>query len=243
LRRETGAVAALVLLCAALALASPSTAGRNVFLSWPNLSKVLMQVCVTAMLAAGAAVVIIGGGIDLSAGSVLALAAALAAGALKAGAPPAAALAVAVATGAGLGLANGALVARLGLPPFIATLGMMGIARGLTYVYLGGAPLYSFPNGYRTLAEGRVAGMPAPVLIMLALYVGYHLLLARTALGRSIYAIGGNEEAARLSGVSVGTVKAATYAGSGFRGAAGGRRVRARRHRGGGHGRREPRGR
>jgi len=117
-----------------------------------------------------------------------------------------------VAASGALGLANGGLIAVLNLPPFIATLGMLGIARGLTYVYLGGAPLFTFPESFRWLAEGRAAGLPVPVWTMVLVYAGCHLLLSRTGFGRATYAVGGNEEAARLSGIPVGRQKAMLYA-------------------------------
>jgi len=211
LKRELGAAWALLLLAGALALLSPRNEAGNVFLAWQNLSNILTQVCVTAILAAGCGIVIIGGGIDLSVGSVLALSAALAAGAMKAGLPTPLALAVGIGTGCAAGAANGILVAGVGLPPFIATLGMMGIARGLAYVYLEGAPLFSFSAGFRTLAEGRLLGLPAPVWVMAGVFLLGHLLLSRTRFGRTVYAIGGNEEAARLSGIPVALLKTGQY--------------------------------
>jgi ribose transport system permease protein len=122
LKRELGAAWALLALAGTLALLSPRTEAGNVFLSWQNLSNILTQVCVTAVMAAGCGMVIIGGGIDLSVGSVSALSAALAAGAIKAGAAVPLALIAGVATGCAVGAVNGGLVALVGLPPFIATL-------------------------------------------------------------------------------------------------------------------------
>jgi ribose transport system permease protein len=209
-RRELGAAWALFLLAAALTLATRFGGGGD-FLSVGNLTNILAQVCVTAVLAAGASFVIFGGGIDLSVGSLLALSAALAAGALKAGCMVPVACAVGVLAGAAFGAANGVLVAWLGLPPFIATLGMMGIARGCTYVYLGGAPLFTFPPAFRLLAEGHVLGIPASLVVMGAVFGLGALLLARTRFGRSVYALGGNEEAARLSGIPVRRLKASLY--------------------------------
>jgi ribose transport system permease protein len=220
LKRELGAAWALLALAGALALLSPTTEAGNVFLAWQNLSNILTQVCVTAILAAGCGIVIIGGGIDLSVGSVLALSAALAAGAMKAcdaaglgsGISVPLAIIVGITAGCASGVVNGALVALVRLPPFIATLGMMGIARGLAYVYLGGAPLFSFSPEFRALAEGRMLGIPSPVWVMAAVFLAGHLLLSRTRFGRAVYAIGGNEEAARLSGIPVAAGKVAQYA-------------------------------
>ena len=214
--REVGALGALALLCAILALFSPRTGEGNAFLSIQNATNVLNQVCVTAILAAGSSLVIFGGRIDLSVGSVLAFGGALAAGAMKSGFPVPVAAAAGLAAGATMGAANGVLVATLRLPPFIATLGMMGIARGLTYVYLGGAPIFGFSPLFRSLAEGRALGIPFSVILMLAVFVCCHFLLTRTAFGRSVYAIGGNEEAARLAGVPVARHKVSFYALSGM---------------------------
>lgn len=211
MRRELGAAWGLLLLGVILTVATRLTGGGD-FLSVGNLTNIMAQVCVTAVLAAGASVVIFGGGIDLSVGSLLAVSAALAAGALKAGWPVWAACAAGILTGTAFGAMNGVLVAWLALPPFIATLGMMGIARGITYVYLGGAPLFSFDPSFRALAEGRLLGIPAPVIVMVAVFVAGYLLLARTGFGRSVYALGGNEEAARLAGIPIARMKTAIYA-------------------------------
>ena len=198
-----------------MALVSHWSLPGDPFLSAGNLTNILSQVCVTAVLAAGSTVVIIGGGIDLSVGSVLALAAALAAGALKGGLAVPIACAVGLAAGALAGAANGGLIAGLGLPPFIATLGTMGIARGLTYVWLGGAPLFTFPPAFRWLAEGRVDGVAVMVWAMAAIVALLHVVLTRTRFGRAVHATGGNAEAARLSGVPVAACRTAQYAISG----------------------------
>src|SRR5687767_695898 len=211
MRRERGAAVSLVVLCALLTVATRDLPGGG-FLTVANLTNILGQVAVIAVLAAGSSLVIFAGGIDLSVGAVLAAAGAAAAGTLGAGWPAAAAIAAAVATGAVFGTANGLIVSRLGLPPFIATLGMLGIARGLTYVSLGGAPRYGFPESFLALAQARVAGLPAAVWIMLALFAAAHVLATRTAFGRALFALGGNEEAARLAGVPVARVKTAAYA-------------------------------
>lgn len=210
MRREWGAVGALLVVGAGLALSTSSMEGGG-FLSARNLTNILGQVAVIAVLAVGSSVVIFSGGIDLSVGSLLAAAGAIAAGVLQAGGTVAVAVAAGVATGTAFGAANGLLAARLRLPPFIATLGMMGIARGLTYVYLEGAPRYGFTGSFLALAQRPVAGLPASVWLMLALAVGAHVLMTRTAFGRAVFALGGNEEAARLSGIPVERVKIAAY--------------------------------
>ena len=217
MKRILGAVSTLFILCLALALLSPRTAdGANVFLSVQNLTNVLVQAGVTAILASGMSFVIFSGGIDLSVGSLLALSAALSAGAMKSGYPLPLALLAGLGAGTALGAVNGGLTAYLRLPPFIATLGMMGIARGLAYVYLGGAPIFGFSEGFRSLAEGRIWGIPAPILVMVGVFILAHILATRTAFGRSVFAIGGNEEATRLAGIPVRARKLAIYAICGF---------------------------
>ncbi len=214
MRREYGAAVSLAVVSAALALATRDLPGGG-FLTAANLANILGQVAVIAVLAAGSSLVIFSGGIDLSVGSLLAAAGAVAACALQAGGGPFIAIAAGLATGAAAGAVNGLVVARLHLPPFIATLGTMGIARGLTYVALGGAPRYGFPEPFLALAQSRIAGLPAAVWIMLALFVALHVLATRTTFGRNVFALGGNEEAARLAGVPVTTVKTAVYMVSG----------------------------
>jgi ribose/xylose/arabinose/galactoside ABC-type transport system permease subunit len=125
------------------------------------------------------------------------------AAALQGGAPLPLALLAGLATGSAAGLANGLLITRGKLPPFIATLGMMSVARGLTLFVTDGRPISGFEAGFRTLATGRVAGVPASVLLAAVLYFVAHLVLTRTRFGLYVYAIGGNEEATRLSGVGV----------------------------------------
>jgi ribose transport system permease protein len=121
-------------------------------------------------------------------------------------------VAACLACGLACGLVNGALVTAGRLPPFIATLGMMSVARGGALMLSEGRPISGFPEALRALATGRVAGVPLPVVLMLALYAVAHFVLARTTLGRYTYAIGGNEEATALSGVPVRGYKTAVYA-------------------------------
>jgi ribose transport system permease protein len=229
MKRILGAVSTFLLLCLILAILAPRTAdGGNVFLSVQNLTNVLVQVCVTAVLAAGMSFVIFSGGIDLSVGSLLALSAAFSAGMMKAGYPLPVSILAGLGSGTALGAVNGGLTAYLRLPPFISTLGMMGIARGLTYVYLGGAPIFGFSDGFRKLAEGRIAGIPVPILVMLGLFLVAHILATRTAFGRSVFAIGGNEEATRLAGIPVKARKVVIYAICGFTSALAGLLLSAR---------------
>jgi ribose/xylose/arabinose/galactoside ABC-type transport system permease subunit len=203
--RQLGTLAGLVLLSALLALLSPH------FLSVSNLRNVLEQTAINAVVAVGMTFVIITGGIDLSVGSIVAFSGVLLAATLAAGAPVPVAIAAGLATGAVCGLANGLLITRGRLPPFIATLGMMSVARGAALVFTEGRPVSGFEAGFRALATERVLGVPVPVLTVAAVYVAAHLLLTRTRFGRYVYAIGGNEEATRLSGVAVRFHKTMVY--------------------------------
>ncbi len=197
-------------LCAVLWVLTPH------FLTVSNLLNVAEQAAIIAIVAVGMTFVIITGGIDLSVGSVLAFAGVVMASALHAGVPVPVALAVALGTGLFCGLVNGALITLGRLPPFIATLGMMSVARGTALMFTEGRPVSGFSGGFRSLATGELVGIPVSVIIMVGVYVVAHFVLTRTKLGRYTYAIGGNEEAALLSGVNVRLYKAAVYGISGM---------------------------
>jgi ribose transport system permease protein len=203
--RQLGTLAGLALLVVLLWALSPH------FLSVSNLSNVLEQTSINAVIAVGMTFVILSGGIDLSVGSLVALSGVALAAALQRGAPLPVALLAGLGTGAVAGLANGLLITRGKLPPFIATLGMMSVARGLTLFVTDGRPISGFDAGFRSLATGRVTGVPASVLLAGVLYVLAHLVLTRTRFGLYVYAIGGNEEATRLSGVAVRFHKTMVY--------------------------------
>ena len=203
--RRLGTLAGLALLVVLLTILSPH------FLTVSNLMNVLEQTSINAVIAVGMTFVILSGGIDLSVGSLVALSGVALAGALRADLPLPVALLAGLATGAATGLVNGLLITRGKLPPFIATLGMMSVARGLTLFVTDGRPISGFDAGFRTLATGRVLGIPASVLLAAALYAAAHLVLNRTRFGLYVYAIGGNEEATRLSGVGVRFHKTMVY--------------------------------
>lgn len=208
--RQLGTVAGLLTLCLALAVMSPY------FLTVANLLTVLEQTSINAIIAVGMTLVIISGGIDLSVGSILALGGIVLAGLLRAEVPVGIAVALALAAGALCGLINGLLITVGRLPPFIATLGMMSVARGAALVFTEGRPISGFTNGFRVLATGQFAHIPAPALIMLGVYGAAHFLLTRTKFGLYAYAIGGNEQATHLSGVRVTFHKTAIYVFSGL---------------------------
>jgi len=209
LLRRFGIVLAFVLLLAVLSLLSPS------FLTLSNLLNIARQVSINAILAAGMTFVILTAGIDLSVGSVLAYAGAVMAGLLASGRPLGLAIAAGLAIGALLGLIDGVVVTRGKVQPFIATLAMLTIARGATLVYTDGRPITGLPDAFVWLGAGDVGRVPVPVIIMALVFLLSHLILTRTVLGRYVYAIGGNKEAARLSGVNVIFYETLVYAISG----------------------------
>ena len=186
------------------------------FLTVSNLLNVAEQAAIIAIVATGMTFVIITGGIDLSVGSVLAFAGVVMASVLHKEVPLPVALAVALGTGLCCGLLNGVLITVGRLPPFIATLGMMSVARGTALMFTEGRPVSGFSGGFRSLATGELLGVPVSVIIMVGVYTVAHFVLTRTKLGRYTYAIGGNEEAALLSGVNVKLYKAAVYGISGM---------------------------
>ncbi|MCX4620266.1 ABC transporter permease/substrate-binding protein [Streptomyces albogriseolus] len=213
---DNGALTALIVLVIAMSALSGD------FLTADNLLNVGVQAAVTAILAFGVTFVIVSAGIDLSVGSVAALSATvLAWSATEAGIPVVLAVVLAVATGIVCGLVNGFLVSYGKLPPFIATLAMLSVARGLSLVISQGSPI-AFPDSVSHLGDTLGGWLPVPVLVMVVMGLLTAFVLGRTYIGRSMYAIGGNEEAARLSGLRVKKQKLAIYAFSGLFAAAAG---------------------
>ncbi|MER6206925.1 substrate-binding domain-containing protein [Streptomyces sp. NPDC001642] len=213
---DNGALTALIVLVIAMSALSGD------FLTTDNLLNVGVQAAVTAILAFGVTFVIVSAGIDLSVGSVAALSATvLAWSATQHGVPVVLAVILAIATGIAAGLVNGFLIAYGKLPPFIATLAMLSVARGLSLVISQGSPI-AFPDSVSHLGDTLGGWLPVPVLVMIAMGLIAAFVLGRTYIGRSMYAIGGNEEAARLSGLRVSKQKLAIYALSGLFAAAAG---------------------
>jgi ribose transport system permease protein len=194
-----------IALCAAASMLS------DAFLTVNNLLNVTRQVSITAIIAAGMTLVILIAGIDLSVGSVMAFSGAIAAGMLTAQWPLGVALIAALLVGLGFGIINGLFVTRWGIPSFITTLAVMVIARGMTLVYTQGYPLVVSHESFRYIGNGKMLGIPLPILIMLFLYASLYWVLRNTSFGRYVYAIGGNEEASRLSGIPVNTIKVAVF--------------------------------
>ena len=208
--RRYGTVLGLIFLSAVLWALTPH------FLTVSNLLNIAQQTSINAIVAAGMTFVIISGGIDLSVGSIVALSGVALGSLLQAGQPAIVAVIAVVAVGIASGLVNGLLVSFGRLPPFIATLGMMSVARGSALVLTEGRPISGFSEGFRWVATGSLGPIPAPVIVTLLVYAIAHVVITRTTFGRYVYAIGGNEEATRLSGVAVRFHKTAIYAVSGL---------------------------
>lgn len=219
-RQELMIFLLLLLTSAALGL------GTETFLTSTNLLNVAIYVSWFAIAALGVGMAIIVGGIDLSVASVMALAGLICAMAADAGLPLPAAIMLGLLSGLLVGLLNGGLVARFRLPPFIVTLGTMGLARGITLGLTNGAPVRDLPASFRLLGQGQLAlgplALPLPVLWMLLLAALVSLLLHQTVLGRYIYTVGRHERALQAVGVPTGQVKLLTYALSGLLAALGG---------------------
>jgi ribose transport system permease protein len=209
--KELNILIALIVLCALLAVLSP------VFFTSDNLLGVARAFSLTAIAAIGQTMVIITGGIDLSAGSIIGLSSLSAGLLLVNGWPSMAAILGGIVVGTAFGACNGLLITRIGLPPFIATLGTLSIGRGLIYVITRGYPVTA-PRDQLLLeiGQGYVGRVPMPVIIMVGVTIIATFFLGKTTLGRYIYAVGGNEEAARLSGINVNGVKMFVYTASGF---------------------------
>ncbi|MCA1715785.1 MAG: ABC transporter permease [Actinobacteria bacterium] len=213
-----GPLGGLLILCVVMTILSPF------FLTFNNLSNVGIQIAVIAILALGQTFVIVSGGIDLSVGSVLGLSGIVFGWAsVVAGLPLPVALALGIGAGALAGLTNGLLITLGRLPSFIATLAMLSAARGLSLVISGNAPLNPIPGAVRTLGSGNFLGfVPLPIILMLIMWAIAVVVLRNTYPGRCMYAIGGNEEASRLSGINVSRQKLVVYTLSGlFAGIAG----------------------
>jgi len=192
------------------------------FLTADNGWNILRQISVNLCLSIGMTLVILSGGIDLSVGAILGFAGAVAAGLLKNGVSIPAldvhlqfttsgAILAGVLTGALLGCHNGIAVTRFRLPPFIATLGMLSIARGFAFLWTGGFPITGLGASFAVIGTGTFLGMPMPVWIMFVLTAVFVVVTRRTRFGRHLYAVGGNERAARLTGLPVNRIKIAVY--------------------------------
>lgn len=223
--QKLAALAGLICLFIAFAAVTPHFAGKN------NVMTIALQTSTIAFMGMGVTFVILTGGIDLSIGSVVALSGVVAAMIVNMGVPVPLGMMLGVLAGALCGLVNGICVTRLYLPPFIATLGMMMIARGIALYVTGAAPVSGMSESFSNLGNGalfriievgenglpivKFAGIPYPVILMIILFGLFTFMLSKLKLGRYIYAVGSNEEAARLSGIKTDRVKVSAYTISG----------------------------
>jgi ribose transport system permease protein len=204
-RRESAIFLALIVLMVAIGLVESN------FLSGSNLYLVSRQISFVAIVALGELFVILHGGIDLSVGSIMALAGMAAAKAMENGIPPVPAVLIGCAVGLAMGVINGILIAYVRIAPFIVTLGMLSFASGVVLGLTKGWPITDIPESFLPLAQGDFLGLPIPVWIALMMAGAAHVVLTYTAFGRRTYAIGGNEQATFLSGINVNRIKFGLY--------------------------------
>ena len=207
---QLAAAGALIVVFVVLSIASPE------FLTADNLFNVGSQTAVVAVIAVGVTLVIITAGIDLSVGSVAALSGV--AGAILMvgyGLPVPAGILGGLFVGAACGLVNGLLVAFAGLNPFIATLGMLSVARGLVYISTGAIAVFGAPEAFRLLGQGVLGPIPIPIVVIIIVAIVGYVVLSRTRLGRYAYAMGSNLEAVRLSGIPIRRYLTSVYVISG----------------------------
>jgi ribose transport system permease protein len=207
--KSYGIILAFLLICVGLSILSP------VFFTLNNIINVIRQTSIYGIMAVGMTFVILTGGIDLSVGSVLAVSGAICAGMLKAGNPIILVLLATLGVGVGCGLVTGLFVTKARITPFVVTLGMMSIARGLALIYTRGYPISGFSPTFRLIGGGYILGIPIPIIIFLVVVIIAYIVLMQTKLGRYTYAIGGNEETVRLSGINSDFFKTLVYVISG----------------------------
>ncbi|SFL83838.1 ABC transporter permease [Halanaerobium salsuginis] len=215
---KLGSLLGLIVLMIILTFASPY------FLTVNNLTNVLQQASINALVASGMLLAILTAGIDLSVGSVLALSISVSGIVIiNFGLNPVLGILACLFVGGTAGMTNGLLLTKLRLPhPFIATLGMMNVARGLALIITGASPVSGFPDWIQFIGSGYIGPIPFSFILVIVAVIIFHYFLNRTTLGRHIYAVGGNIEAARLSGIDTDRVLTWVYTISGFMAAMGG---------------------
>jgi len=212
-----------------LALGLIFTLGSDRFLTPSNLMNVALQTSIVAIVAIGMTFVILTAGIDLSVGSVVALCGAVAAGmAVQQELGTYLGIFLSLATGASVGLINGLLIVKGRMPPFVATLSTLAIARGLTLVYTDGRPISGIDERFIFLSSGEILGVAMPVIILAIVFVVAYFVLRFTVFGNYVYATGGNEEVSRLAGIRTSGITLSVYIISGFLAALGGVLLTAR---------------
>lgn len=187
------------------------TVMSNKFLSFDNIMSVLRQISTNALLAFGMAFVMITGGIDLSVGSMVAIAGTFTVGMCVSGMPIPAAILLSVGLCTLLGAISGIVISKSGMPAFIVTMAMMQMGRGVAYIYTGGQPIHFNNETYNYLGNGYVGVIPFPVIVMIVVLMILNITLSKSRFGKYVYAIGGNREAARFSGVNIFRVEVVVY--------------------------------
>ncbi|OUP18663.1 ribose ABC transporter permease [Lachnoclostridium sp. An196] len=210
-KREILVFVATLILCVVFTVLNPQ------FLTWRNFLTIFQQMVLNGLLAVGIMFTILTGGIDLSIGCTFAIVGIAVATCTVGGMNPVMALVIGLIVGAVLGLFNGFLVTNLKLQPFIATLGTMSLYRGIAYVVTGGVPVTNVPDSFRNIFNGQIgnSGIRYYVIVMLVVFIVAHVILSKTRTGDYLYAVGGNEEAAKLSGVNTRKTKYIAYIASG----------------------------
>lgn len=204
-KQNAGILIGFIALCIFLTFASDS------FLDMGNITNVLRQVCINGLLAFGMTCVMISGGIDLSVGSVVAASGVLVVLLISHGYPIIAAVLIAVLSGAVFGFFNGYIITKTGMHPFVVTLASQTIIRGLSYVITNGQPLQSNNNTFNNIGNGFLANIPIPVIIVLFIIIILSVILNKTIFGRHVYAIGGNRDAAKYSGINTKKTELRVY--------------------------------
>jgi len=210
LPEEAGLLLILIGISAVLAVLSPF------FLTLPNLINVLMTMSVIGIASIGMTYVMLSGGIDLSVGSTMGLAAVTAAHFAKGGSPLVVVIGVGLGIGLVIGLVNGLAITKLRVPPLIATLAMLSVAKGIQLIYSHGVTVFDLGDAVGWLGRGFVGPIPVPIVLLILLYALASFSLSRTAFGRKVYAVGGNERAARIVGIRIDRIKIALYVLSGM---------------------------
>ena len=213
-KENLGIIVAFLVLCVFLSV-FPKTSGS--FFTRQNIFNVLRQISTNLFLACGMTMVIILGGIDLSVGSIIALSGCISAGCVaRYNLPLPIALLMGLLVGLLVGMFNGAVISKTTIPAFIVTLATMNIAKGLVYVYTGGSPVRVVTKEWQFLGAGYVGIFPTPVVILVIVLIITAIIMNKTKMGRHMYAVGGNQQAAEFSGIKVEKVKFFVHAFSGL---------------------------
>lgn len=186
------------------------------FLQWKNIFNVARQIATLGIMSVGMTIVMITGGIDLSVGYQVSLVNVVCAWLMVNGTPPVLAILIVIVMGTAIGFINGFIVVKTGVAPLIVTLAVLNILNGLSYIITRGIPIFGFPKGFSILGQGSIGSIPVSLFILIAIFIIGAFILKKTTFGRYFYAIGSNEEAAKLSGVDNGRIKMLAFSINGL---------------------------